>query len=267
MHPLFNSGEMRFQRSAAPLHGSHSGVRREMRGGAPRLRSGLVLCGLIAAAAALVPRAGALEFRETSVVVESPNAPELSAVSDRSKWCLWLQPSFLKFEVAYPVAGSVETLWVPSVLEPDALDNGNPRPRPLTKTEWLVLGVSKNDFRKAAMNNAESALLPSIDVRYFRGRSEVIEYAWVESKSPHLGALLFSSAFLEVFKDAFGQKIHAVIPNEERLYVLPVHASRLDQYGDKFQRLFRETTRPVSLEAFEVSEEGVRAVGSFRLGE
>ncbi len=108
-------------------------------------------------------------------------------------------------------------------------------------------------------------LIAEAEPSVYRGRGDVVQYAWIQSSNPIAGAaLLVPSALNEKFRNIFGDKLRIALPARGLIYILPALGTDLQIYGPKFQRLYESNLYPVCLELFEVRRDQITAVGTFR---
>jgi hypothetical protein len=75
--------------------------------------------------------------------------------------------------------------------------------------------------------------------------------------------VIFAPDFLKKFEEVFGEKMIVVIPNRHTVFVFPKLASTYREYGQMVRDAYRATAHPVSIEVFELSAAGIRAVGIY----
>ena len=61
----------------------------------------------------------------------------------------------------------------------------------------------------------------------------------------------------------FGPSLLVALPNRFTVYVFPELASEYKDYAPMVIRAYEESAYPVSLEVFEISQSGIRAIGTF----
>lgn len=123
--------------------------------------------------------------------------------------------------------------------------------------------VDPADIRERA-TQAAAADLASLKPRYERDRKLVIQYAELRSERPIVASAVLAPKFLEMFKDTLGEKVLVVVPNRYTAYVFPSLASNYQDYYPMVLEAFRATAWPISVEVFEVSVDGIRAVGIYQ---
>ncbi|MHA3773133.1 hypothetical protein ACXR0O_16495 [Verrucomicrobiota bacterium sgz303538] len=174
---------------------------------------------------------------------------------DSAAWRVWLEPKFMHAAVSAPVAGAQRTELVAGQLQDGGLNA-------LGKTDWDVLGVSWADFSVRAKENA-AADLATLKPGYVRNRRKVIEYAVLHSERPIVASAILAPKFLNLFQDSLGPKVLVALPNRYTAYVFPALASTYGDYAPMIFRDYRATAFPVSVEVFEFSAEGIKAVGAY----
>ena len=132
----------------------------------------------------------------------------------------------------------------------------------LRSADFDRLGVDWAAFAAKAQVQA-SAELVRLTPEYVRDKHEVIECAILRSDRPTTTSAALAQEFLTRFADTFGSKLLIAIPNRFTIYVFPALASRYRDYGAQVLSDYNTATYPVSREVFELSAQGLRAVGTF----
>jgi hypothetical protein len=109
-----------------------------------------------------------------------------------------------------------------------------------------------------------AADLAALKPRYERNRKQVIEYAELVSDRPIVASAVLAPKFLDLFRDTLGEKVLLVVPNRFHAYVFPALASNYQDYYPMVDEAYHDTAWPISIEVFEVSTEGFRAIGVYR---
>ena len=128
--------------------------------------------------------------------------------------------------------------------------------------EWKQQAVDWDAFSAKARTNAD-ADLAQLKPEYKRNKRQVIEYAMIRSPHPIVASAILSPKFLDLFESTLGPKVIVAIPNRFVAYVFPALASNYRDYAPLIYSEYRETAAPVSVEAFEFSKDGIRAIGRF----
>jgi hypothetical protein len=171
-------------------------------------------------------------------------------------WRVLIEPRFMKHEVSYPIQGSQRAQLVPARFSEGDVTC-------MSFKEFKALGVDWKAFLQAATENA-SADLKKLTPEYTRDRRNVIEFATIVSESPLTAASILSPDFLKLFEETLGSKIIVVIPNRYTIYAFPVLASHYQEYTSMIYDAYHATAWPVSMEAYELSEQGLKTVGLYQ---
>lgn len=157
-------------------------------------------------------------------------------------------------EVSFPIPGAERTVLVPGYLADDEVHY-------FSKKEWDALGLDWAAFREKAAANAADK---TVSVELTRDRKKVVQYATLTSASPLTATAVLSPDFLTKFADIFGAKLLVAIPNRFTVFVFPALASNYQDYAPMILDAYHATAYPVSVEVFEVSASGLRAIGAFQ---
>ncbi len=178
---------------------------------------------------------------------EEPLKPE--------SWRVWLEPKFMRAPVTQPVGQAERTVLAAGALQGDELNT-------LSKSEWDALGTTWANFNQQARTNA-TADLATLKPEYVRNRRKIIEYAILRSELPIVASAVLAPKFLQLFQDTLGPKVLVAVPNRYTAYVFPALATNYTDYAPMIFRDYRATPFPVSVEVFEFSPEGIKAVGAY----
>ena len=170
-------------------------------------------------------------------------------------WVLLPAPKFMEHKVARLLAGAKTTVLAVAKL-----------------TEFGPEFPSLEDWQKAGVDDAMVLAttqklavewLKQVKPELVRDKKKVVEYAVLRSDKVPICAAVLAPEFWKQFEEIFGPKMLVVMPNRNTVFIFPV----LDENRDKRSQLVIEAWRSgapkVSLEAFELSEHGMRAVGAF----
>jgi hypothetical protein len=170
-------------------------------------------------------------------------------------WRLLLEPKFMHREVVFEVPHARRTVFAP------AQRAGNEYLFP-TRQQFAALNLDWSKVRTLAAAGAD-ADLASLEPRYVRDGKKVIRYAELRSDRPIGASAGLSAKFLALFKDTLGDKLLVAVPNRFTAFVFAPLASNYQQYTPMVYEAYRATAFPVSVELFELSAEGLKAVGSY----
>jgi hypothetical protein len=179
----------------------------------------------------------------------------LSAARADESWRVWLEPKLMRPPVANPVPGSERTLYAAGALRDGMLST-------FSVAEFSALKMEWRDFMTRAQTNSV-ADLAMLTPRYVRGRRKVIEYAVLESTRPIVASAVLAPGLLALFTETLGETVLLVVPNRSTAFVFPALAGKHRDYWPMVFAAYRATPFPVSVEVFEVSAQGLRAVGIF----
>jgi hypothetical protein len=176
------------------------------------------------------------------------------AQQDPKTWHLLIEPAFMDPEVSFPITGARHTLFVPGYIGADG------DPTYFSKKDWKTLGLTWDSFRQRAGQNATEK---KFHAELVRDTHKVVQYAAITSDDPLTATMVLSPDFLKKFKDIFGPTILVAIPNRFAVYVFPALASEYKDYSPLVIQAYQQSAYPVSLEVFEISDAGMRAIGTF----
>jgi hypothetical protein len=169
------------------------------------------------------------------------------------KWLLIPEPAFMKPAVAWEIPEAKRTVLVPTLWDGDQIHE-------LSVAEFALTGFDRAKIGKLAGENAAS-VLAGLQPEYTRNAKKVIEYATLSSAQPLAAATVWAPGFVKMFEETLGSKLSVVIPNRYTVFVFPALAGNCDDYAPMLLEACRATPWPASREIFEVSKEGVRAIG------
>ena len=172
------------------------------------------------------------------------------------KWRILLEPKSMRREVVWEIEGGQRT-----VLAPVVMDGEEYLYPPRKIMERFQVDPAEIRARAAP---AAAADLATLKPRYERDRKQVIQYAELRSERPIVASAVLAPKFLEMFKDTLGEKVLLVVPNRFMAYVFPALASNYQDYYPMVLEAYRATAWPISVEVFEVSKEGIRAIGVYK---
>jgi hypothetical protein len=180
-------------------------------------------------------------------------AASAGAQQDQKSWHILIEPDFMLPQVSFPISGAKHTLLVPGYMTEDG-------PQYFTKKDWAAAGLTWDTFRARAAQNATEKKLTG---ELVRDSKKVVQYATITSDDPLTATMVLSPDFLKRFQDIFGPTVIVAIPNRFTVYVFPGLASEYKDYSGMVLSAFNDSTYPVSLEVFEISAAGIKAIGTY----
>ncbi len=170
-------------------------------------------------------------------------------------WLLLPEPEFMGRKGAQAIPGSKSTVLAPA----RAGEFGLEFP---TLGEWQNSGLT--DAEVLARTQAAAAQwLKELKPEIIRDASKVVDYAVLRSIRVPVGSTVLAPEFLKQFEAIFGPKPLVVIPNRHTVFVFPALAGKHERFGPLVLAEWASGAPKVSLEVFELSEKGLRAIGSF----
>lgn len=178
-----------------------------------------------------------------------------TVASGADQWLLLPEPDFMGRKGVQAIPGAKSTVLAPARLGEFGLEFP-------TEGEWQNAGLSEVGVL-AASQVASAAWLKEVKPELVRDANKVVDYAVLRSgKYPICGAVL-SPEFLAQFEAIFGPKPIVVIPNRHTVFVFPGLAGKHERFGPSVIAAWKSGAPKVSLEVFELSNKGLRAIGAF----
>lgn len=131
-----------------------------------------------------------------------------------------------------------------------------------TEDDWKKDGV----VDAVLLANARAAgaeWLKQLQPELVRGPDKVVNYARLASDKIPVAATVLTPEFTKQFEAIFGPKFLVVIPNRHTVFIFPALAGKHQQYAGTVLAAWRSGAPRVSLEVFEMTGKGPRAVGTF----
>jgi len=161
----------------------------------------------------------------------------------------------MKAPVTVPIAGAQKSELAAAVA-------GDEGPEVLTRAQFVLLKIDWEAFMAQAKSNAD-ADLAALKIEYVRDRKKVITYAVVKSARGLAASAVLAPKFPALFKDTLGDKLLVAVPNRTTAYIFPRLASNYEEYSPMILEAYHATPFPVSTEVFELSKDGMKAVGVY----
>lgn len=183
----------------------------------------------------------------------------------------WAIPAF-----AEPVP---ETAWRVVITGPLQPQNAQTQPIPGAKATWFAAAgaghiLAQEEFRalnvdwaafRGKAGAAANLELAGLNPEWIRDRNAVIECAIFHSQRPSddITVAIGAPDFLARFTPLFGRKMLLAIPDRHTAFLFPKLASRYQAYAERVLTVYKKSECPVSREVFELSAEGLRAIGAY----
>ena len=166
-----------------------------------------------------------------------------------------IEPKFMKAPVNAPIAAAEKTELVAAIM-------GESEVSYLSRADFDALKLDWPAFAEKTRASA-GAELKAVTTEYTRDQKKVILYAKIRSPHALIASAILAPKFLDLVKNTLGEKVLIVIPNRTTAYVFPALASNYQEYAPMIFAAYRATAFPVSKEVFELSADGIKAVGAF----
>jgi hypothetical protein len=171
-------------------------------------------------------------------------------------WHLLVEPTFMRYESGWPIAGAQRTVLVPARYVDGQL-------LPLRREEVVALGATPEKILESAPQ-AASEVLSSLKPRFIRDENNVIQCAVLESDNPLTASAVLAPEFASLFSDIMGPDILVAIPNRFRIFVFPKISPAYQRFSEIVIAEYDSSAYPVSKELFSVRKGKIVAVGSYR---
>ena len=131
-----------------------------------------------------------------------------------------------------------------------------------SKEEFAATGMDWDQFMKKAAD-AATRLLISIKPAVVKDSAGQIAYVKLESERPFVASIIYSPRLIPLFQDTLGDRLVALMPDRHTVYLFPRNFGEFQAFGQKIIDDHTESVYPCSIEAFEISRNGVKCIGGF----
>jgi hypothetical protein len=170
-------------------------------------------------------------------------------------WFFLPEPKFMEHQVSFGIVGAKGTVLAPAKIGEFGVEFP-------TVADWTAAGLNEDAVRSATWKLA-SEWLKHAKPELVRNSRKVVEYAVVRSDKVPVCVTVFAPEFRKQFEDVFGPRMMIVIPNRQTVFVFPGVAVNYSRYAPLIFDAWRSGAPKVSLEVFELSERGLKAIGKF----
>lgn len=167
---------------------------------------------------------------------------------------LLIVPDFERPAVSRYIPGAKRTLLTPVLIKKSGETTPLGAGDLSTPGEW-------DHFVKEAKENS-SLQLATMDPTMVRDEHGVIQMAVILSESPITASCILLPGFLQHFSAIFGPELLITIPTQNKICVFPKLANHLPQMREAIRDDYLISSVPASTEIFELSRNGLHAVGS-----
>jgi hypothetical protein len=166
-----------------------------------------------------------------------------------------IEPAVMRTEAARLLPGSKKTVIVPAKEDEFGLSR-------LSKEEFAATGLKWEEFLTQAAAGA-AAHLKTLKPDIHRDAKNVAQYAVLSSKSQLTAGIVMCPEFFEQFREVFGDRLVVLIPDRFTVYVFPRGFTDFQTMGPEILEKHRRSIWPCSQEAFEITADGLKCLGSF----
>jgi len=167
-----------------------------------------------------------------------------------------LEPMALRTALARPPKDAKRTVIVPA--REDAVLGLTH----LTKEEFEAAGLDWDQFMSKA-SAAATRLLVTIKPVVARDKAGQIAYIKLKSERPFAASMILSPRIVPLFQGFLGDRLVALVPDRNTVYLFSRNFGEFQAFGQKIVDDHADAVYPCSIEAFEISRDGVACIGGF----
>lgn len=167
-----------------------------------------------------------------------------------------LEPVALRTALARPLGEGKRTVIVPA--REDAVLGLTH----YTKEEFAAAGLDWNQFMAKA-TAAATRLLVTLKPVVARDPAGQIAYVKLNSDRPFTASVVLSPRLVPLFQAILGDRLVALMPDRNTVYLFSRNFGEFQAFGQKIINDHAESVYPCSIEAFEISRDGVKCLGGF----
>ncbi len=167
-----------------------------------------------------------------------------------------LEPISLRTALARPLPEALRTVVVPA--REDAVLGLTH----LSREEFAATGLDWEQF----MNRAAAAatrLLVTLKPVVERDAAGQIAYIKLKGERPFTASVVLSPRLLPLFRGVLGDRLVALMPDRQTVYLFSRNFGAFQAFGQKIIDEHADTVYPCSIEAFEISADGLKCLGGF----
>ena len=123
--------------------------------------------------------------------------------------------------------------------------------------EW---GVTVDEAAAAGFRN-QDGLLRGVELEVSEAAGSKL--GMIPLDSPYKGSVIFAKSFKRLVEAALGWPVLVVLPCRDFIYVISDNSPLVGRMGSVVLKEFRSSGYPITTEVLRVSDEGIRAIGSF----
>lgn len=131
-----------------------------------------------------------------------------------------------------------------------------------SKEEFAAAGLDWDQFMTKA-TAAATRLLVSIKPVVAKDAAGNIAYIKLKSDRPFTASIIYSPRMIPLFQGFLGDRLVALMPDRNTVYLFSRNFGEFQAFGQKIIDDHADSIYPCSIEAFEISRDGVKCIGGF----
>lgn len=128
--------------------------------------------------------------------------------------------------------------------------------------EFAAAGLNWDQFMAKA-TAAATRLLVSIKPIVAKDAAGQIAYIKLKSERPFVASIIYSPRLVPLFQNFLGDRLVALMPDRHTVYLFSRNFGEFQAFGQKIIDDHSDAVYPCSIEAFEISRDGVKCIGGF----
>lgn len=131
-----------------------------------------------------------------------------------------------------------------------------------SKEEFTAAGLDWDQFMAKA-TAAATRLLVSIKPVVVKDKAGQIAYIKLKSERPFTASIIYSPRMVPLFQGLLGDRLVALMPDRYTVFLFSRNFGEFQAFGQKIIDDHADSIYPCSIEAFEISRDGVKCIGGF----
>jgi len=174
----------------------------------------------------------------------------------QAQWVLLPEPDFSTRAICWTIPQAKNTvLWPVRIVNSELVGLDLDTTRDETLTRQGIVEEARTEASK---------LLSKATISYERDGRNIIKYAVITSEDPRTSACVFAPDFRKKFHETIGPDPVVLIPNRFTVYVFPRSMAPLTELSEQAFIDYRSSAFPVSREIFQVTKDGIVAIGKVK---
>ncbi|MBP7951272.1 MAG: hypothetical protein KA004_16600 [Verrucomicrobiales bacterium] len=136
----------------------------------------------------------------------------------------------------------------------------------LSAEQFSALGIPWQEFLTKSIE-AASRHLATLTPEWKKNARGQVEYAILKSDRHLTASTILCPEFRLRFKELLGPDLVVLVPDRFTVFVFPRRTGDFQKLGPAVAAIFEESIYPASSEAFELNENGMKAIGSLLISD